>query len=208
LLRWLLPKKTEFFDLFSRHAALGVEGALLVQALVDDPTDAEEKAKRIRRVEHVADDVCQETLEMVHRSFVTPFERSHIYEITSRLDDVLDNLEEAAQRIWLYEIERATPEGKEMASHLVSATRALQAAVDGLGARRDPDQVRAHCSQVKHFENENDRLLRRATARLFKEEDDPKTLIKWKEIYQDFEEAIDRCEDVANVIEAVLLENA
>jgi hypothetical protein len=95
-----------------------------------------------------------------------------------------------------------------MAAHLVDATRAVKATVDALGRSPNPLHVRELCRAVKQAEKENDRVLRRATARLFKEEQDAKTLIKWKEIYEDLEQAIDRCEDVANVIEGVVIENA
>ena len=203
-----LPKKTEFFALFSRHAQLCVDGAKLLADLLDAPAGAKDGYDKIHAVEHEADRVCQETMETLHSTFVTPIDRSDIHELSSRLDDIVDHIEATAQRVWLYEIERATPEVVEMGANLVRATEALRAAVDALPRQHDPSHMRALCAAVKAAEKENDRVLRRATARLFKEEGDARTLIKWKEIYEDVERAVDCCEDVANVIEGVVLENS
>ena len=208
MLSRLLPKKTEFFGLFSKHAGLCVEGAALLRDLLRDPSQAEAGYQRIHAVEHQADRVCQETMEMLHSSFITPIDRSDIHLLSSRIDDIMDHIEATAQRIWLYEIERPTPEMLEMSENVVRATEAMKAAVDGLGGRVAPEKMRALCVNVKMVEKENDRVLRRATARLFKEELDARALIKWKEIYEDVEGAVDRCEDVANVIEGVVLENS
>lgn len=208
MLRRFLPKKSEFFGLFSRHAALGVEGARLLAALFDDLRNVEEQSKRIRSVEHEADGICQQTMELLHSSFITPIERADIHVISSRLDDIMDHIEATSQQLWLYEIASATPEAAEMSHLLVRATQAVKETVDALVDLRDPARLRALCRDVKTVEKENDRLLRRATARLFKEEQDPKMLIKWKAIYENVEDAVDRCEDVANVVEGVVLENA
>jgi predicted phosphate transport protein (TIGR00153 family) len=203
-----LPKKTEFFALFSRHAQLCVDGARLLADLLQTPTGAKDRYDKIHAVEHEADRVCQETMEMLHSTFVTPIDRSDIHELSSRLDDIVDHIEATAQRVWLYEIEKPTPEVLEMGANLSRATEALKAAVDALPKQMDPTRMRALCAEVKAAEKENDRVLRRATARLFKEESDARMLIKWKEIYEDVERAVDRCEDVANVIEGVVLENS
>ena len=208
MLKGLLPKKTEFFALFSQHAGFCVEGARQLQAMFADLAHAEAHAGAIRATEHSADAVCQQTMEMLHTSFITPIERGDIYQISSRLDDICDHIEATSHKLWLYEVDHARPESLEMAAHLVAATQAMKVAVDALGGRPSSEQVRTLCRSVKQVEKQNDRLLRGATARLFKEEQDPKNLIKWKEVFDDLENAIDRCEDVANVIEGVALENA
>jgi predicted phosphate transport protein (TIGR00153 family) len=199
-----------FFELFSRHAGLCVEGAHLLRELLDNlggPATTDRVA-RIHAAEHAADTICQETMEALHRSFVTPIERSDIHRISSQLDDILDHIEAVAQRVELYGVVAPTPEIGLMAVHLVDIVGALKRTVDTLGKPTNGPEIRALCNEVKRVEKENDRLLRRATARLFREEQDPKMLIKWKEIYENLENAIDRCEDVANVIEGVVLENA
>jgi uncharacterized protein len=204
----ILPKKTEFFDLFSKHAAVTVEGAKLLQALLGDLRNVEEQAKKIKTVESDADKIAHQTMEMLHRSFITPIERGDIHRIVSRIDDILDYIEAASQRIWLYEIKEATPEAKEMARVLVRSTEAVKQTVDSLHNLKDPEKIRSACIEINRLENECDTLLRLATARLFKEEHDPLMVIKWKEIYENIEDATDRCEDVANVIEGVVIENA
>ena len=207
MLAKLLPKKSEFFALFSRHAEMCVQGARLLAGLLAQPANGKDGYDRVHAVEHEADRVCQETMETLHSTFVTPIDRGDIYQLSSRLDDIVDHIEATAQRIWLYEIARPTPEVIEMGANLVRATETLKAAVDALGGRLEAARMRELCGAVKQVEKENDRVLRRATARLFKEENDPRTLIKWKEIYEDVERAVDFCEDVANVIEGVVLEN-
>jgi predicted phosphate transport protein (TIGR00153 family) len=204
----LLPRKTDFFALFSRHAALTVEAARSLAALLDRLGDAEAESSRIRGLEHEADAICQETMETLHRTFVTPIDRGDIHSLASRLDDIMDHVESTAQRLWLYEIKQPTPELREMAQLLCRATQAVKDVVDALAGRREADRIRELCLRVKQVEKENDRLLRRATASLFRDESDAKSLIKWKEIYDTVETAIDLCEDVANVVEGVVLENA
>jgi uncharacterized protein len=204
----LLPRKTEFFALFSQHAALCVDGARLLREQISDPSRSEEGYRKVHGVEHAADRVCQTTMETLHRTFITPIDRSDIHRLSSALDDICDHIEATAQRLWLYEIGSPTPESLEMAENVVRATEAVKAAVDGLASSADAERMNALCAAVKQVEKENDRVLRRATARLFKEEADARALIKWKEIYEDVEGAIDRCEDVANVVEGVVLENS
>ncbi len=208
MLRKLVPRKAEFFVLFSRHAALGVQAARQFQELVQDLAQAERHAGRIHDTEHQADRVCQETMENLHRSFITPIDRSDIHNISSRLDDVLDHIEATSQCLWLYGIEQPSPEVLEMAGQLVAATVAVQAVVDALSGRMDAAHTRSLCGVVKEAEKANDRLMRKATARLFKDSTDARQIIMWQEIYGNIENAIDRCEDVANVIEGVVLENA
>jgi len=203
----LLPQKPEFFGLFSDHAELCEHGARLLQELLRAPRSAEKQVAEIHDVEHQADAVCQQTMEMLHRSFITPIERTDVHRLSSRIDDVMDHIEATAQCIALYEIREPLPEVIEMAQNAVRATEAMKRLVDGLGQGIDSDRMRELCRAVKHVEKENDRVLRRATARLFKHQQDPVMLIKWKEIYEDVELAIDCCEDVANIIEGVVLEN-
>ena len=144
----ILPKKTEFFDLFSKHAALTVEGAKLLQALLGDLHNVEEQSKKIKAVESDADKVAHQTLEMLHRSFITPIERGDIHRIVSRLDDILDYIEAASQRIWLYEIREATPEAKEMSRVLVRSTEAVSLCVAGLAKHQQPAPILSACVEI------------------------------------------------------------
>ena len=208
MLERLLPRKNEFFALFSRHAALCVDGATRLREMLGDLGTGEAHANGIHAVEHEGDVVCQQAMELLHTSFITPIDRGDIHRVASRLDDILDHIEATAQNLWLYEVRELRPEALEMASHLVEATRSMKVTVDALAKRPSSEHVRELCRAVKQVEKHNDRLRRRAIAALFQQEHDPKTLIKWKEIYENIESAIDRCEDVANVIEGVALENA
>jgi predicted phosphate transport protein (TIGR00153 family) len=207
VLRRLLPKKPEFFELFRRQAALALTGARALQTLIEDLPRAQEHATHIRKIEHEADAVCHEAIDLLHRSFITPIERGDIHLLASKLDDVVDHIEATGQRLWLYEIEKATPEVRETAALLVRATEGLQRVIDAFALRSDAQQIRVLCAAVKEVEKANDRLLRGATAKLFKEED-AKTLIKWQRIYDDIEEAIDACNAAANLVEGVVLENS
>jgi predicted phosphate transport protein (TIGR00153 family) len=203
-----LPQTVEFFDLFEKQVDLAIEGAKLLAAFVDDLEEPGVKARRIKEVEHEADVVTHQTMAMLRKTFVTPFDRNEIHHLTSKLDDILDAMEAAAERLWLYEIPQATVEAKRLAKNLVSATSQLRVAVTGLrNVKRERDKVMTACVEINRLENANDETLREGLAKLFKEEKDPVLIMKWKEIYEILEEATDRCEDATDVIEGVVLEN-
>jgi predicted phosphate transport protein (TIGR00153 family) len=208
MLERLLPKKNEFFALFSQQASLCVDGATSLRDMLGDLGGGQEHAGRIHAIEHEGDGVCQRAMELLHTSFITPIDRGDIHRLVSHLDDILDHIEATGQKLWLYEVRESRPDALEMASHLVDAARATKVAVDALAKRPSSEHVQELCRAVKQAQKQNDRALRRAIATLFQQEQDPKTLIKWKEIYENIEDAVDRCEDVANVIEGVALENA
>jgi predicted phosphate transport protein (TIGR00153 family) len=205
----LLPREFGFFDHFEKHVERTVEGARLFAAMLDELSNGGAKAKRIKEVEHEADVITHQTVEMLHKTFITPFDRNDIHRLISRMDDILDDIEAAAEHLWLYEIVHPTAEAKELARVLRLATEQLQVAVNGMRSlKRDAPRILAACVEINRLENEGDAILRQALARLFKEEKDALVVIKWKEIYENIELATDRCEDVANVIEGVVLENA
>jgi len=203
-----LPQEVGFFDMFEKQVDLAIEGAKLLAAFVDDLEEPGVKARRIKEVEHEADVVTHQTMAMLRKTFVTPFDRNEIHHLTSKLDDILDAMEAAAERLWLYEIPHATVEAKRLAKNLVSATSQLRVAITGLrNVKRERDRVMTACVEVNRLENANDETLREGLAKLFKEEKDPVLIMKWKEIYEILEEATDRCEDATDVIEGVVLEN-
>jgi hypothetical protein len=147
-------------------------------------------------------------VEALHKTFITPIERGDIYELITRMDDIMDYVEAAAERIALYEIHVMTPEVRDLGDVLVRAAQEVEQAMTGLRDMRNAEAVMRKCIEINRLENEADSLLRVAVARLFREEKDPITVIKWKEIYELLETSTDRCEDVANVIEGVILEHA
>jgi len=204
----LLPRETSFFDFFEKHAALTVEGAKEFQALVTTEVNITAKAKRIKEIEHETDVITHHCVEALHKTFITPIERGDIHSLITKMDDIMDYVEAASERIALYEIKSMTPEVKELADVLVRASVEVQTALSGLRDMKNATAVMQKCIDINRLENEADGILRLAVARLFKEEKDPITVIKWKEIYELLETATDRCEDVANIIEGVILEHA
>jgi uncharacterized protein Yka (UPF0111/DUF47 family) len=203
-----MPKSDEFFDDFEKLAATTVEGTRLLKALLDDFTDVPRKVQAIKEVEHRGDDITHRAFERLHKNFITPFDRPEIHRLLSRIDDVLDLADAASERIGLYDVGTVLPEARDLAAVLVSAAETMQLAVRGLRDVKNPAQVLEACKQVNVYENQGDTLLRRAVANLFKSGQDPLFVMKWKEILDLMENAIDRSEDVANVIEGVVLEHA
>ncbi|PYT08508.1 MAG: DUF47 domain-containing protein [Acidobacteria bacterium] len=203
----LLPRETSFFDFFEQHAALTVEGSREFLSLVSTGANVGAKAKRIKEIEHETDVITHNCVEALHKTFITPIERDDIHRLITRMDDIMDFVEAAAERISLYEIRVMTPEVKDLADVLVRAAEEVEKALRGLRDMRNAKDVVKRCIDINRLENEADAILRIAVARLFREERDPITVIKWKEIYENLESAADRCEDVANIIEGVVLEH-
>jgi hypothetical protein len=209
MLQRLMPKSDDFFSDFEAQAAAVVEGAVLLKGLLDDFTDVPAKCQAIKDVEHRADDITHRAFERLHTQFITPFDRSEIDRILSRIDDVLDLADAAAERLGLYDIDAVLPESRELAAVLVEQTRKMEEAVKGLrNMKKDPETILAACQEMNKLENQADTLTRKTMAKLFKRGNDPLTVMKWKEIIDLIEDATDRAEDVANVIEGVVLEHA
>jgi uncharacterized protein len=204
----LLPRETSFFDFFEKHAEKTLEGTKEFLSLASTGANIPAKAKRIKEIEHETDVITHHCVEALHKTFITPIERDDIYRLITRMDDIMDFVEAAAERIALYELTVMTPEVRDLADVLVRATEVVQRALRGLRNMKNAEVVVKHCIDVNRLENEGDAILRAAVAKLFKEEKDPITVIKWKEIYENLESATDRCEDVANIIEGLVLEHA
>lgn len=203
-----LPKETSFFDFFEQHASLTVEGTKEFLSLVSTGANIETKAKRISDIEHETDVITHRCVEALHKVFITPFDRDNIHRLITRMDDVMDFVEAAAERIALYELSVMTSDVRDLADCLHRAAQQVELATKGLRNLKDPQSILKQCIDINRLENESDQILRRAVARLFKEEKDPIVVIKWKEIYENLESAADRCEDVANIIEGVILEHS
>jgi len=209
MLQRLMPKSDDFFSDFEAQAAAVVEGALLLKALLDDFTDVAKKCQAIKDVEHRADDITHRAFARLHTQFITPFDRSEIHRLLSRIDDVLDLADAAAERLGLYDIDVVLPEARELAGVLVAQSRKMEEAVRGLrDMKKNPQRILDACKDMNVLENQADTLTRQTMAKLFKRGNDPLTVMKWKEIIDLIEDATDRAEDVANVIEGVVLEHA
>jgi uncharacterized protein len=204
----LLPRNTSFFDFFDSHAAKTVQGTKEFLALASGELELKDAARRIKTIEHETDVITHACVEALHKTFITPLERDDIHVLIVRMDDIMDFVEAASERMALYEMTTTTPELRALGEVLVRSAEEVQRAVAGLRNMKDGDAVIRSCIEINRMENEADSILRTAVAKLFKEEKDPITIIKWKEIYENLENATDRCEDVANIIEGVVLENA
>ncbi len=194
--------------MFERHAALTVEGAKQFATLVSGGQNVRALAARIKEIEHETDVITHTCVERLHTTFITPFDRDDIHRLITRMDDVMDYVESASERIALYELREMTQEVRDLAAVLVRATESVALAVAGLRNLKRPQAILDNCIEVNRLENEGDEILRNAVASLFKCGADPLFVMKWKEVYEALENATDRCEDVANIIEGVVLEHA
>jgi predicted phosphate transport protein (TIGR00153 family) len=209
LWRRLLPSTggEQFFELFERHAERAQEAASLLLAQVQEGADVPKLAERVKDVEHQGDEITHAVMERLHQTFITPLDRDDIHRLMSRMDDVLDLIWASSERLWLYDVKLIEPEVKQLAEVLLRGVEEMKHAIGELRDLSDRQKVVRHCTEINRLENEGDSILRRAVARLFRESAaDPIHVIKTKEIYDNLENAIDRTEDVANVLEGVALE--
>jgi predicted phosphate transport protein (TIGR00153 family) len=203
-----LPRETSFFDFFEQHAGLTIEGTKEFLSMVTTGANIATKCRRISDIEHETDTITHRCVEALHKTFITPIDRDSIHRLITRMDDVMDYVEAAAERIELYELTKMTSDCRDLADVLHRSALQVESAVRGLRTLKDPAATLKLCIDINRLENECDAILRRSVARLFKDEKDPIVIIKWKEIYENLENASDRCEDVANIIEGVILEHA
>jgi hypothetical protein len=200
----LLPRDEQFFDLFRKVAdEIRLAAVLLEEMLATDPPD-ESKADAIRDAEHRCDALTHDTIQRLHRTFVTPFDREDLYAMASSLDDVMDAVDHAAQLVRLYRIRVIRPGARELAHTVSASAERIPQALDALDAKRP---VQPHAVEINRLENEADRAYQSAIGDLFDRESDPIAIIKWKEIFEALEFITDCCEDVANVIESVVVKH-
>lgn len=201
----LIPREEKFFDLFEQQGTNIVAAARTLEELVLDYSNVKAKAEQVKDLEHAGDTLTHELVKRLNTTFITPIDREDIYALASRLDDVLDLIDAVADRLLLYKIAKPTPGSVDMAKVIVKAAEATDRAVRCL--RTLSPYYHKHCIEVNRLENEADRLLRDLLAALF-EGVDPIEVIKWKELYETMESVTDRCEDVVNVIEGIVLKMA
>ncbi|MDX6548803.1 MAG: uncharacterized protein QOG33_2353 [Gaiellales bacterium] len=200
----LVPRNREFYGLFNRSAAnLVTTSELLLELLQHHPARGE-LVGQIKDCEHVGDDLTHEIVQLVNRTFVTPIDREDIYDLASALDDICDYMDQVADEVNLYRVEYIPPEAIEQAGVIHRAVLLLAEGIKGLDGLRD---VSEHLVGVHTLEDEGDRIVRDAVAKLFSDGQDPMAVIRWKDIYQDLEQAVDGCETAAHVLESVYLKN-
>ncbi|HSC73132.1 MAG TPA: DUF47 family protein [Gaiellaceae bacterium] len=200
----LVPQKREFFVLYSRAARNAVEIARLLVELLEDFPPSEGRLRDIKELEHEGDRLTREVVDLLNRTFVTPFDRDDMYELASVLDDTCDHIDEAAGKIAGYGIAEIRPAAKEQAHVILRATQKLCEAVERIDGFKDADR---QLHELRDLEDEGDRLNREAVSELFRTETDAITIIRWKDIHEQLEEAVDACENAADVLEAILVKN-
>ena len=205
LLSRILPHEESFFDTFVELADNIHEGSKALVEMLSNFTNVRAQAEHIKDLEHKGDDLTHALLTRLNQTFITPFDREDIHELSSKIDDVLDLADAAASRLVLYRVDHVRPGVVDLAKILNQATEQVTAAVRVLGKQ---DHILDYCIEINRLENESDRLCRALIAQLFDEEKDPVQIIKWKEIIEVIETAADKCEDVANVLETVTLKSA
>jgi predicted phosphate transport protein (TIGR00153 family) len=201
----LIPRDNSFFDMFSQMSDNLIAGARTMVELFTDYKDVEAKVAEIRRIERAGDEMTHAILTKLNQTFITPFDREDIHELASSLDDVLDYLNASGARIIMYRITNPPPVAVELARIILLQCQELQKAV---ALVRKNGDIQTHCVEINRLENEADVLSRAAIGQLFDQEKDPITLIKLKELIEFLEIATDKAEDVANVLETVILKNS
>ncbi|CAG1010885.1 hypothetical protein BURK2_04129 [Burkholderiales bacterium] len=202
-----MPREGRFFDNFVAHADLIVAGAREMNSLIVDVGNLELRTKNIERLERQADEITHQTVAMLHHTFITPLDRDEIHQLITGMDDILDLMEDVAQCLFLYDITELTAEAVKLAEICVSCTERVREAVGMLSNMKKGEAILVICNDIDRLESEADYVMRSAMAKLFREEGDVRQLIKMKEIYQLLESVTDRCEDVANIVEGIVLEN-
>lgn len=204
----LLPREERFFDLFDQIADKVVLGTEVLDDALQDYGHRTTAALRLRELEHDADRLVHEAMDRLNKTFVTPLDREDILALTHVMDDVLDYAESSLDRMILYDIDRPVPFGQEMSGVLVRATQQIRQGVTGLRNFGDIRGILDPCVRINELENQGDALNRQALSTLFREQHDPIIVLKWREVYDHLETAIDRCEDVADVLESIAVKNS
>src|SRR3989440_1382195 len=205
LLHRILPREEGFFDLFVEQAENIHAGAAALVKMLSHYTGVPEQVQSIKAIEHQGDDIAHNVLTKLNQTFVTPLDREDIHELCSQLDDVIDLIDAAASRFVLYRVTSVREGTVDLVKVLLAATSEVTAAVQNLGT---PEKAMSHCIEINRYENDSDRICRTLIAKLFDEESEAVQIIKWKEIFEVIETAVDKCEDVANVIEGIVIKSA
>jgi predicted phosphate transport protein (TIGR00153 family) len=204
----LIPKEMIFFDLFEEAAKNAHQGAVALVDLLEDFRSVPEKVRKIKDIEHAGDKITHTTIEKLNQTFITPLDREDIHELICRIDDIIDLIDSAVARMHLYKIDKPTEDAKALARVLVKATQIIIELLPKMRNLKLSSSLLQDCIAIHTQENEGDRIQQHALASLFENGHDPIFIIKWKDIYEELEAATDRCEDVANVIEGIVLKNA
>lgn len=202
----IIPREEKYFDLFNHMAAGIAECAVLLNKLFEDFDRHAHYADRIKQVEHKCDEITHDIVRRLNQTFITPIDREDIHALSGKLDDIVDDMDSVARRTVLYHVDRPTPYAVQLSGVLVRLGEKIQSAVSQLD--KGYKGVLEDCIAIHDLENKGDAIHHAAVEELFATERDPIRVLKWKELYEKLERSIDRCEDAANVLEAIVLKNA
>jgi uncharacterized protein len=201
----LIPQKREFFELYNSAAANAVDiSDRLIELLDEFPNRADDHMRDIKELEHAGDRITHDLIDLINRTFVTPFDRDDMYRLAGALDDICDHVDEAADNLGLYGVERVPEKARAQADVILRAAGKLDEAIQRLEGFRDS---REQLIELRSLEDEGDRLVRDAVAELFRSGNDVISVIRWKDIHERLEEAVDALENAADVLEAILVKN-
>jgi uncharacterized protein len=200
----LMPREGKFFDYFAEHGEQLVLGARELRALMGNVSQLAERKRSIEKIEHRADKITQQTMQLLHATFITPLDRDEIHQLITRMDDILDLMEDVSQCMFLYGIDHVTDETAKLADICLLSCEKVKDAVTQLSNMKNGKTIMVLCKEIDQLESDADHVMREAMAKLFREEADVKHLFKMKEIYQLLESVTDRCQDVANIIEGIV----
>ena len=201
------PKEIDFFEIFDRASVNITKAATLLVSLMENFDNIDVRAKEIHELEQDGDMLTHDIMKKLNKTFITPIDREDLYALASRLDDVLDLIWAVADRLTVFKLKESTNEAIIMSKDLLVTAEYVHKAIKKL-KEKNYSHVQEYCIEINRLENRIDRIFRDALGKLFDEIKDPILIIKWKEIYEHLEDASDKCEDVSNVIESIVLKNA
>ncbi len=204
----LLPKEFQFFVLFDKQASWAVEAAKFFKELAMSGKFDDEGIQRMHDIEHKCDDVTHEIIHSLNKTFITPFDREDIHALAHEMDSIVDIIHTMAKRMRLYKLQVVNQELIQFAEIIEKSVGALARAINAMREMKSSQVVLENCIEINRLENVGDQLRDMVIGKLFDNEHDPVSIIKWKEIYQDAETVLDQCEDVANVVESILVKQA
>ena len=204
----LFPKEEKFFDYFEELANKIVDGSRFFLAMTENHDYSESKIARLKELEHEADSITHRTYEKMHTTFLTPLDREDIYALVNKMDSIMDMIEATAVRIYLYKVKKPDDEIIKQAKILDAAVAKIKIIIHALRDMKNAKMILEACVEINTLENAGDVVLRTIMADLFVKEKDAIELMKWKEIFERIEEALDVCEDVSNIVEGIVLKHA
>jgi len=203
----LIPREEKFFDLFDQHVKSLEDAAKTLLGIVTDWSDKHPGIAHLRDLEHECDITTHEIMDKLNRTFVTPIDREDIHQLAKELDDVVDIIQAVSERLLLFNVEKTTEDLIELSKTLEEAVLNVSKAVTSIRQLDRPRRILDYCIEINRLENRGDRTFEKAIGNLFHNNKDPLDVLKWKEIYETTEEAIDKCEDIANIIEGIVVKH-